>query len=237
MGDPIEATSVMKHANALYSHIISNAAFMKHTDMIQSINSLHMLLVEARSIEIQLVELYNTCKRILRDRCTCIDVDPFVAKACNENLCEAAPDVHIPTIVVDTAADVPNAPIYWVKDEAKFAIRIGGVLCCGDIGEIYTKHTKRETIEHVRECKYKNLCKKSYCKYHHPREKQNFITSQWLYTERGLDSKNEMLRHTGRRSTLREDIAHLRGNSEYECRKAQLIHDILVLRAIELYKI
>lgn len=158
---------------------------------------------------------------------------------------EIVPHVHLNAITVNSPNDVPNIPLFWIRDSNVFALRIANHLIFGDIGEIYTKHTPKQEITNIALCKHGTLCEDVYCKYWHPslgkpQSHMNFLSSSWIYTSEPFQTRNKLMRHVGNRSTLDIDLRSLVNriltipNSQHMCQDicartmSQLMHDMLI---------
>ena len=84
-------------------------------------------------------------------------------------------------ISIDNINEIPDIPIYYIKELNQYAIKINGVLYRGNIGNIYNKydivnkHSNDNNIKnvlHIIPCKHKNKCntllnKSHICKFYH----------------------------------------------------------------------
>jgi hypothetical protein len=152
--------------------------------------------------------------------------------------------------------------IKFNNETKQYYCDIDGVKLRGTIGNIYDKRILRNDrmkAHHVISCKYKNLCRnilrQEYCKfYHDPNDvlelknakviseeyyndiikyTRNFSNTSWIFTS----EPNEYMRSFGSGASLENDlkILELRGTKaeELDNFKAQVMHDLLVLKKIE----
>lgn len=143
-------------------------------------------------------------------------------------------DISVKIKQVNKISEIPNSPIYWVKDINQFAFHINGVILRGNIGNIYNKnHIKKNKNTHqINICKYGNKCRTllndQICKfYHDPLQllellndnqistqlfdkyknlTRNFINTSWIYTDRPSNNANNTMRHFGSRNTLKYEF-------------------------------
>ena len=169
--------------------------------------------------------------------------------------------------VVDSPSDIPNSPIYWIKNINQFGIRVGGTLLRGNVGNVYYKKHIQDNYD-VRQtliCKYGNKCKslfeKRKCKFYHDpvdllqllncglitkqtykrqNTHRNFMNTSWMMTDMPTNKKNASMRHFGSRNTLRYEFDLMsieNGNHGIQNFKHQLMHDILVMAGMHEYNI
>lgn len=158
-----------------------------------------------------------------------------------------APNVSIKANTIDSLNQLPDAPMYWVKDVQQFAISINGTILRGNIGNIYEKNDINK--KNVRECKKYDKClsRDTPCNYFHDPIKlkntsyRNFMNNSWLYTDAPRSSKNYNMRHFGNRNTLSNDIHLLKFDRTYKheirTRFFQTMHDLLIILSIGHYSL
>ncbi len=158
-----------------------------------------------------------------------------------------------------------SALIKYNEETNQYNCNIDGIKLRGNLGNIYDRkilQNDRIKAHQVVPCKWGNTCKnvltQTYCKFYHDPEDllilknakiiseeyyadtikliRNFSSTSWLYSSR----PNEYMRSFGSFSTLNHDIEmmELRHSKEAEISnlKAQVMHDILLLRVINAKK-
>jgi hypothetical protein len=165
----------------------------------------------------------------------------FVSKICDESKdnAEVAPGLRINVVAVNSADEIPNVPIYWIRSTRQFGVQINGVMLVGNIGSIYQSFSKSKMA--VRECR-SDMCKKKNCRFFHDPNKttstrntiRNFTSASWIYTDSPMSRKNMGMRHIGNRNTLTGDLYAMKlapKNSESEINRllSQVMHDLLVV--------
>ena len=173
--------------------------------------------------------------------------------------CELVRGVTVKVPRVPTIHNVPLNYIYYVEDIKQYVFSLGGLYINGNLGAIYdsknTAHIRTVGCRHGVHCK--SIAKGTPCQYYHePHELRaickkngvaadalleanvyNFASGGWLYTTNKRTAANKSMRHVGGRDTIAYDLEIIRGNpenfqNEIQRRKAQLIHDALVLTAL-----
>lgn len=162
---------------------------------------------------------------------------------------EVAPNVQLRVLDVQSADNVPDIPLCWVRDTQQFAMKCNGVFIGGHIGEIYGRS---DMAHRIQPCVRRLLCTKADCHYWHPRpgEIRNFTRGSWLYADEPINKKNANMRHYGSRGTLAYAMQLLASSADkrakgweesddkaayasLELRRLQLMHDLLVLTVAE----
>lgn len=159
-----------------------------------------------------------------------------------------APKVKLPVIQLENIDQVPDMPLFWIKNINQFAFKLNGVLFRGNIGNISTAPCKRVKI-----CEHRNQCvvllEGKICdNYHDPIDlnkllrqrlisgrlykkyinlSRNFSNVSWLYTPYPINKKNYYMRHFGSREILRQELDK-KYLFDIETYGHQCIHDILV---------
>lgn len=162
----------------------------------------------------------------------------FMVKSLDRSsaIAEVAPGIKLNVVEVDCCDDIPNTPLYFIKNTQQFACQINGVLFTGNIGNIYAKSFSSHL--YVNECK--NNCQKKECTfYHNPKHGlvnsiRNYTSASWMYTDSLLSNKNKNMRHIGSRNTLSCDLYAMKltkdkGKTEIQRIADQTMHDILVV--------
>jgi len=142
----------------------------------------------------------------------------------------AAPGLSIWSNIASTITELPDNPIYFIKDSNQFAICINGVLLKGNIGNILDSGTVKTRIK---ECS----CNSELCDNYHPKNKdevRNFTSDSFVYSTGKLTRRNVNMRTIGSRNTLYSDLQQ-KGIRNYQLFKDQIMHDILVMLVIENY--
>lgn len=149
--------------------------------------------------------------------------------------------IILPVRIVQKAADIPVAPIYYIRELKQYAININGVVIKGNLGNIVEYQTKYSA-----RCDYGIECKSFItgkpCNYYHepndyiklnlpiPDIIRNFTIGSFIYS-RNLRCKTYFTRHVGSYDTLAVDLQNLRKiqyREEISNREGQLIHDLLI---------
>jgi len=161
----------------------------------------------------------------------------------------------IPVKIVDNINDIPINYIYYIKNIKQFGYNINGLNITGNIGEIDTNKTNLTICKYGVDCK--NIIKGKKCNYYHqPNDfiflynnkiideniKEyllennifNFTNGGWIYNGNILNNKTKHMRHIGGKNTIKYDLEIIKNNidlfqDEIEKRKAQSIHDIIIL--------
>lgn len=159
----------------------------------------------------------------------------FITKKCDGSNAMVAPGINVNVAVVGSADDIPNTPLYWVKDTKQFGFHINGVLFLGNVGNVYSKSFSARSK--VTDCT-KKKCDKA-CRYYHnpathPKKDpiRNFMSRSWLYTDDMASQKNKGMRHIGNRNTMASDLYAMKlvgGAAEIEMITAQAVHDVLTI--------
>lgn len=156
---------------------------------------------------------------------------------------ESLPQVSLPVVRVDSRAQIPIQPLYYISSEKQFATNIAGCLIAGSIGSIAERgHLRTATCQYRQECTA--LLSGKPCEYWHPPQDfmdvgrvvpdkhwRNFTTGQFLHAKRHNVISPQTTRHCGSRDTLLSDFRKLARTNyfeEIEIRAAQLAHDLLV---------
>lgn len=133
--------------------------------------------------------------------------------------------ITIPAVPIQDFTDVVSSGVlYYIESRDRFAVRLGGVLFSGNIGNIYeTKGYK------TKECQYGENCKSPRCSFYHPphpskvtREYRNFNASDWSYSETVRHSRRKF----GSRKNVNTDIARVT-QTDARLFMDQVMHDLL----------
>lgn len=145
--------------------------------------------------------------------------------------------INLPVICVDSEDEIKNSPIYYLKKQKQFCIKINNNIIKGNIGNIY--HKKHKNKVKVNKCE-KIFCNKKNCYFYH--DNRNFMNYSWIQSIKSI--KNPLNKYNtrllGSADTLLNDLLYVNKN-EKDLRNSQLMHDILIYQVlsnyIKLYKI
>jgi hypothetical protein len=171
------------------------------------------------------------------------------------NIIDEKYNLNIPVKIVDNINDIPINYIYYIKNIKQFGYNVNGLTVTGNIGEIETNKTNLTICKFGIECKNINNNKK--CNYYHDpnniidlynkkiideQTKENLLSNNifnftnggWIYNGNVFKNKTKNMRHIGGRSSINYDLEIIKNNidlfqDEIEKRKAQSIHDIIIL--------
>jgi hypothetical protein len=196
-------------------------------------------------VNIKLCNIYNICNNINTCKKTLYrpiefqnfnvyKINLFNKSMLNKQKKSICDGIHINVKHIDSIDEIPNTPMYWVKNINQFAIRINDTVLRGTVGNIYNSSNIKRNISTNQTiiCKNKNNCSNLFnnntCKfYHDPLEllklvnankldptkfetykniHRNFINTSWLYTDQYSTNKNKTMRHFGSKNTLKNEI-------------------------------
>jgi hypothetical protein len=142
--------------------------------------------------------------------------------------------------VNDFSSVLSSGELYYVESADHFAIKIMEILIHGHIGLIYTNS---DNPVKIKECKYRENCKKDNCEfYHNPlvvkgsKDHRNFIASSWLYSPpTAISNKyNIKSRRFGSKEYIDTDL-NIISDEEVERFYDQTMHDILCTIILKKY--
>jgi hypothetical protein len=194
-------------------------------------------------VNIKLCNIYNICnntnisKKLIREKTkqslgrSGINIyNKSILKKSKKHIVDG---ICINVKYINSIEEIPNCPIYWVKNINQFAIRINDAILRGNMGNIYnTTHIKKNvSTNRTIICENKNICKNLVdgyeCKFYHDpidllklfnsnkislelfekykNKHRNFSNTSWIYTEHN-NNKNKNIRQFGSKNTLKNDI-------------------------------
>jgi hypothetical protein len=268
----------MDKADVIHDNIVNKSQFLISSKTKNQLYELESFIKHIQTISHRIAQIYNTCKKkhsegfVIHRNINLKSVSVFpsnnhwaaLSRTTNEYSKTLAPNIHANVKIVDTPAEIPNVPLYWIRSLNQFAIHVNGVLLRGNIGNIYVKTPKKpESGNNIKKCRSENNC--SYllsgkkCRYYHdPKDVlhlfksgniseeiykmylgtyRNYTNVSWLYTNDVMKEKNKMMRFVGNRNTLKGDLSmsKYRENKWVDNYKSQAFHDFLVVLAINQY--
>ena len=246
----------LDRADQIHDEVYTNRSSDKYINNVKAdLRELESSIRQIQSVSHRIAHIYNSIKRKKsRSQHMRRDLEDmpmktfpesndwrFVSKICDESKddAEVAPGLRINVVEVESADDIPNIPIYWIRSTHQFGVQINGVMLTGNIGSIYQSFSKSKIS--VREC-MSEKCKKKNCRFYHDPNNttsnrntiRNFTTASWMYTDSPLSRKNMGMRHIGNRNTLTGDLYAMKlapKNSKDEISRllSQVMHDLLVV--------
>jgi hypothetical protein len=147
----------------------------------------------------------------------------------DDDIQEVSPNIRLRTISITSTDFIPNTPLYYITSTGEIGFKLLGCIFKGNIRNILTNDSKSQKHKKCKKQHPANFDHVNDCLYAHPDlgEDLYFVNSSWIYTKHQMNEKNKHMRHIGNKNTLLTDIFRLSTN-EYQTRKQQLIHDILV---------
>lgn len=222
-----------------------HAKALEGVDPNEYLEELERSIRNIQSVSHRMAFIYNGIKRktsAFARKVTKASIEPFpskddwrfVSKEVVDGI-PIVPGIDINATIVATVDDIPNMPLFWVKDTRQFGFQLNGVLFLGNVGNIYSKSFSNRL--RVTNCNKKN-CGASCRFYHNPRTHpkkdpvRNFMSRSFLYTDDMKSRKNRGMRHVGNRNTMAMDMYAMKmmgGAEEIEMISAQSVHDVLTV--------
>jgi hypothetical protein len=263
----------LEQADETHNLVINTHQHLNADQIKNKLYELESYIKQIQTVSHRIAKIYNVCKKKYNDNLflknlELQNIDPFPEKNSWSYLNripssgkDLAPNIKVNARVVESCEDIPNTPLYWVKSLNQFAIHVNGVVLRGNIGNIYSNHSKNsEYGTNIKRCKHQNKCtfllsgKK--CRYYHEindvynlflQKKisknvydvylsmfRNYTNISWLYTNDVFKKQNKMMRFVGSRNTLKCDLdaSKYRSKEWSSVYQGQMFHDFLIVMAM-----
>lgn len=231
--DGLTITEILSDANDTYTKISETFIPTKQCESLLA--DLESNIHQLQSLTVRLAIIYNKCKTsTARIRTLAPDRKHVTSEkdwkkiiSSKKKQFPVAPGLNIWSNTVKNVAELPDTSIFHIQDTNQFGFCINGIVLKGNIGNILTSGIPRRRIK---EC----YCNDPGCQKYHPdkHEIRNFTADSFTFTVDKMSKHNINMRFIGSRNTLLGDI-HKHGHRNLQLFRDQVMHDVLVLLAIE----
>ena len=247
----LSLTEILDRVDAIHGKINRKYEDSNYLNIRNDINEISNIAQCLRSILLKVDNIYHICDNTYNSKLNIYKKNTnghrikkndwvYLNKSATPNT-RLTNDIPIRVKTVNKLDEVPNTPMYWVKDINQFAISINGVMMRGNIGNIYDKtHIQKNKKTHqVVICTHGNKCRAllhgQICKfYHDPVDvsellqageitaatfaqykniTRNYINTSWIHTDMPSNKNNNNMRHFGSRNTLKYNFDLMKINN------------------------